>query len=63
MSELEVAARALRAAFLRTNGGVRETQDWEDLPPLVRERYRSEAAAVLKAVREWHQANVKRHVV
>jgi hypothetical protein len=53
MDEIEVGARALRAAFLRSAEGVREMQRWETLPSLVRDRYRSEAAAVLNAAREW----------
>jgi hypothetical protein len=60
VDEIEVGARALRAAFLRTNEGARERQEWETLPPLVRDRYRSEAAAVLRAVQQWRQAG-ERH--
>ncbi len=60
VDEIEVGARALRAAFLRSAEGVREMREWEALPPLVRDRYRSEAAAVLQAVQQWRQTS-ERH--
>jgi hypothetical protein len=57
LDEIEVGARSLRAAFLRSAEGAREMRKWEALPPLVRDRYRSEAAAVLKAVWAWRQTS------